>query len=204
MRNLKCYVTLFGWKEFIRKTRIMKEVERVMRKLTMVLVVLAFAFGTMLSMSSCAKKQIGTGEAAKPGMAPAAAAPAPAAAPSTAGVDKAQEVRAFEAEGIYFDFDKSEIKPEAKAVLEKKAAWLRANPSYKVKIEGNCDERGTIDYNLALGDRRAKAAQKYLNALGISMDRMSTISYGKEKPICTEHNEKCWSKNRRDDFKLSM
>ena len=90
-----------------------------------------------------------------------------------------------------------------KRFLEKKAAWLRANPSYKVKIEGNCDERGTNEYNLALGDRRAKAAQKFLNALGISMDRMSTISYGEEKPACTEKNEKCWSKNRRDDFKLS-
>jgi len=176
-----------------------------MRKLMMVLVVLAFAFGTMMMMSSCAKKQIGTGEAA-PAARPAPA-PAPAPALSTKGVDDADklrgEIRAFEAEGIYFDFDKSEIKPEAKAVLEKKAAWLRANSSYKVKIEGNCDERGTNEYNLALGDRRAKAAQKYLNALGISMDRMSTISYGEEKPTCTEKNEKCWSKNRRDDFKLS-
>jgi len=172
-----------------------------MRKLMVVLVVLAFACGTMLMMSSCAKKQVGTGEAA-PAAAPSAAAPA--AAPSTAGVDKAQEVRAFEAEGIYFDYDKSEIKADAKAILEKKAAWLRANPTYKVKIEGNCDERGTNEYNLALGDRRAKAAQKFLNALGISMDRMSTISYGEEKPTCKEKNEKCWSKNRRDDFKLSM
>jgi peptidoglycan-associated lipoprotein len=177
----------------------MKEVERVMRKLMVVLVVLAFACGTMLMMSSCAKKQIGTGEAA-----PAAAPSAPAAAaPSTAGVDMAQDVRAFEAEGIYFDFDKAEIKADAKAILEKKAAWLRANPSYNVKIEGNCDERGTNEYNLALGDRRAKAAQKFLNALGIGMNRMSTISYGEEKPACTEKNEKCWSKNRRDDFKLS-
>jgi peptidoglycan-associated lipoprotein len=178
-----------------------KEVVRVMRKSMMVLVVLAFACGTILMMSSCAKKQVGTGEAA-PAAAPGAPAPA-AAAPSTAGVDMAQDARAFEAEGIYFDFDKAEIKAEAKAILEKKAAWLRANPSYKVKIEGNCDERGTNEYNLALGDRRAKAAQKYLNALGISMDRMSTISYGEEKPACTEKNEKCWSKNRRDDFKLS-
>jgi len=118
-------------------------------------------------------------------------------------VDMAQDVRAFEAEGIYFDFDKAEIKADAKAILEKKAAWLRANPSYNVKIEGNCDERGTNEYNLALGDRRAKAAQKFLNALGIGMNRMSTISYGEEKPACTEKNEKCWSKNRRDDFKLS-
>lgn len=173
-----------------------------MRKLMMVLVVLAFACGTMLMTSSCAKKQVGTGEAAPAAAAPKAAAPS-AAAPSTAGVDTAQDVRAFEAEGIYFDFDKSDIKAEAKAILEKKAAWLRANPSYKVRIEGNCDERGTNEYNLALGDRRAKAAQKYLNALGISMDRMSTISFGEEKPVCKEKTEKCWAQNRRDDFRLS-
>jgi peptidoglycan-associated lipoprotein len=202
MKNSKCYVRAFKREEFSEKTRIMKEAERVMRKLILVLVVLAFACGTMLMMSSCAKKQVGTGEAAPAAAAPAPA-PKPAAPPSTAGVDVAQEVRAFEAEGIYFDFDKSEIRAEAKAILEKKAAWLRANPSYKVKIEGNCDDRGTNEYNLALGDRRAKAAQKYLNALGISMDRMSTISYGEEKPTCNEKNEKCWSKNRRDDFKLS-
>jgi len=202
MENLKCYVVIFRREEFSKKTRILKEVERVMRKLMMVLVVLAFACGTILMMSSCAKKQVGTGEAAPAAAAPKPSAPA-AAAPSTAGVDMAQEARAFEAEGIYFDFDKAEIKAEAKAILEKKAAWLRANSSYKVRIEGNCDERGTNEYNLALGDRRAKAAQKYLNALGISMDRMSTISYGEEKPVCTEKNEKCWSKNRRDDFKLS-
>jgi len=198
---------LFRRKEFGKKTRIMEEVERVMRKLIMVLVVLAFACGTMLMVSSCAKKQIGTGEAATPAAGAPAAAAAAAAAPSTKGVDDADkmrgEIKAFEAEGIYFDYDKSEIKADAKAVLEKKAAWLRANPSYKVKIEGNCDDRGTNEYNLALGDRRAKAAQKYLNALGISMDRMSTISYGEEKPTCTEKNEKCWSKNRRDDFKLA-
>jgi len=175
-----------------------------MKKLMVVLVVLAFACGSMLMMSSCAKKQVGveTAPVAKP-----APVPAPAPAPSTKGVDDADklrgEIRAFESEHIYFDFDKSEIKPEGKAVLEKKAAWLRTNSSYKVKIEGNCDERGTNEYNLALGDRRAKSAQKYLNALGVSMDRMSIISYGEEKPICTDKNEKCWSKNRRDEFKLS-
>jgi len=173
-----------------------------MRKLVMVLVVLAFACGTMLMMSSCAKKQIGTGEAAPAAAAPTPAVPAPAA-PSTAGVDLAQEIRAFEGEGIFFDFDKYDIRPEAKVVLEKKAAWLRANPSFKVRIEGNTDERGTNEYNMALGERRAKAAQKHFNALGISMDRMSTISFGEEKPTCTEKNEKCWSKNRRDDFKLA-
>lgn len=174
-----------------------------MKKLLVGMVVLAFACGSMLMMSSCAKKQVGL-EAPAPVAKPA---PVPAPAPSTKAVDDADklrgEIRAFESEHIHFDFDKSEIKPEAKAVLEKKAAWLRTNSSFKVKIEGHADERGTNEYNLALGDRRAKSAQKYLNALGISMDRMSTISYGEEKPLCTEQNEKCWSRNRRGEFKLS-
>ena len=177
----------------------MEEVERVMRKLIMVLVVLAFACGTMLMMSSCAKKQIGTGEAAPAAAAPKPAVPAPAA-PSTAGVDMAQEIRAFEGEGIFFDFDKYEIKPEAKVVLEKKAAWLRANPSFKVRIEGNTDERGTNEYNLALGERRANAVKKYLVSLGIDADKLYTISYGEELPIDPGHSEDAWSKNRRAHF----
>ena len=121
-------------------------------------------------------------------------------------LEKAQSLRAeiqdFESTHIFFDFDKSDLKPEARMVLEKKAAWLRANPEYKVRIEGHCDERGTNEYNLALGERRANSASRYLNALGVSADRMSTISYGEERPVCTEHNESCWSKNRRDEFKL--
>jgi peptidoglycan-associated lipoprotein len=178
-----------------------------MKKLIMMVIVLAFV-GVSMSMMSCAKKQVGVAQPAKMETKPAPApSPAPAPAPSVTESDMAQklraEIQAFEATNIYFDFDKSEIKPEAKAVLEKKAAWLREHPEYKVSIQGNCDERGTNEYNLALGDRRAKAAMKYLNALGISADRMSTISYGEERPVCTEHNESCWSKNRRDDFRLS-
>ena len=112
------------------------------------------------------------------------------------------EMQAFESTHIYFDFDKSDLKSEARVVLEKKAAWLRANAEYKVRIEGHCDERGTNEYNLALGERRANSASRYLNALGISADRMSTISYGEERPADPGHNEGAWSKNRRDEFKL--
>ena len=103
---------------------------------------------------------------------------------------------------IYFDFDKSNLKPEAIATLKKDAQALKQNPSMKVRIEGNCDERGTSEYNMALGDRRAVSAMKYLTTLGIAADRMTAISYGKEKPSCTEHNEACWSKNRRDDLNV--
>ena len=101
---------------------------------------------------------------------------------------------------IHFDFDRYNIKDDAKPVLEKIAGWLSKNRNVKVLIEGNCDERGTIEYNLALGEKRAKAAKDYLISLGISPARIATISYGKEKPLCTEHNEECWAKNRRDHF----
>ncbi len=113
-----------------------------------------------------------------------------------------EETQAFESEKIYFDFDKSDLKPDARAILDKKAAWLRANPEYSIRIEGNCDERGTIEYNLALGERRAVAAKDYLVALGISGDRIATLSYGEERPADPGHNEQAWAKNRRDEFKL--
>jgi peptidoglycan-associated lipoprotein len=80
------------------------------------------------------------------------------------------------------------------------AEWLKANPKVKIRIEGNCDERGTAEYNQALGQRRAASARKYLTDLGISAGRISLISYGKEKPLCSDRVEGCWQKNRRDDF----
>ncbi len=101
---------------------------------------------------------------------------------------------------VYFDFDKSFIRPDAREILKANAQWLKAHPQTKIKIEGNCDERGTIEYNQALGQRRAASAKKFLTDLGISAARISLVSYGKEKPVCTESTESCWQKNRRDDF----
>ena len=101
---------------------------------------------------------------------------------------------------IHFDFDKSNIKPEYEPVLRANAAWMQAHKNTNVTIEGNCDQRGSVEYNLALGDRRAKSAQNYLINLGIPASRLSTISYGKERPLCTQMNESCWWQNRRDDF----
>jgi OOP family OmpA-OmpF porin len=103
-------------------------------------------------------------------------------------------------EAIYFDFDKYVIKPEGREALKRNAEWLQKNPDKKVVVEGNCDERGTNEYNMALGQRRADAGAKYLMDLGIAKDRVSTVSYGEEKPICKEATEDCWGKNRRDDF----
>lgn len=98
---------------------------------------------------------------------------------------------------VYFDFDSSDILDSQRGTLEAKAAWMKANPNAKLTIEGHCDERGTSEYNLALGDRRAARAKGFLKKLGVSSDRMDTVSYGEEKPAVVGHNEEAWSKNRR-------
>jgi peptidoglycan-associated lipoprotein len=101
---------------------------------------------------------------------------------------------------VYFDFDKYAIRSRDAEILDANARWLRANKDAVVLIEGHCDERGTEEYNLSLGDRRAKATVDYLVAQGIAPARLVTISYGKERPQCSEHNEACWAKNRRAHF----
>ena len=101
---------------------------------------------------------------------------------------------------IYFDFDKSFVRDDAKSVMKKNAEWLKANPKAKIRIEGNCDEQGTVEYNQALGQRRSVSAKKYLTEMGVASSRISLISFGKEKPVCTNSAESCWQKNRRDDF----
>jgi peptidoglycan-associated lipoprotein len=102
---------------------------------------------------------------------------------------------------IHFDFDKSNIRPDAARTLDANAEWLRANTTMLVLIEGHCDERGTNEYNLVLGERRAKATMNYLVSRGIASDRFTLVSYGEERPVCTDHNEACWAKNRRAHFK---
>lgn len=99
---------------------------------------------------------------------------------------------------IHLDFDKYDIRPEDALILQKNAALLMKHPGVKIQIEGHCDERGTVEYNLALGERRANNAKKYLISLGIANDHISTISYGKERPLDPGHNEEAWTKNRRD------
>jgi peptidoglycan-associated lipoprotein len=103
---------------------------------------------------------------------------------------------------IYFDFDKSDLRPDAREGLQANAGYLKGNSSVQITIEGNCDERGSNEYNLALGKRRAEAAYKYLVDLGVESSRMTTVSYGEEKPAAEGHNELAWAKNRRDEFKV--
>jgi peptidoglycan-associated lipoprotein len=105
-----------------------------------------------------------------------------------------------EVQDAYFDFNKADIRADAREALGRTANFLRSYPQIKVTIEGHCDERGSTEYNIALGDRRASATKQYLVSLGIAADRVSTTSFGKEKPFCMESNEDCWQKNRRGHF----
>ena len=104
---------------------------------------------------------------------------------------------------IHFGYNDSTIQEQDGSVLKSNASWLQAHPQTKVQVEGFCDERGSEEYNIALGAKRAQAGKDYLVTLGIGGDRLSTISYGKELPLCTEHDESCWAQNRRDHFSVS-
>jgi peptidoglycan-associated lipoprotein len=106
-------------------------------------------------------------------------------------------------EDIFFEFDSAVLLPEAQEILKKKAEWLINNSDITATIEGHCDERGTNEYNLALGDRRAASAKTFLMDLGIAGSRLSCISYGEERPVDPGHNEKAWAKNRRDHFTIN-
>jgi peptidoglycan-associated lipoprotein len=122
---------------------------------------------------------------------PAVEAPA-RAAPSPSEFFAVPDLRA-----IHFAFDRSDIRPGDRAILDANAEWLRAHPDHLVLIEGHCDERGTAEYNLALGERRARATMDYLVTRGIAETRMTITSYGFERPVCTQHTEGCWARNRR-------
>ncbi|HVB33427.1 MAG TPA: peptidoglycan-associated lipoprotein Pal [Patescibacteria group bacterium] len=104
----------------------------------------------------------------------------------------------------FFDFNKADIRPDARDALTQTAEFLRSHPNTDVTIEGHCDERGSLEYNLGLGQRRADAAKQFLLSLGISAGRMNTMSWGKEHPFCTEHNETCWQENRRAHFVMAQ
>lgn len=170
---------------------------------------------------SCAKKQVTTAE---PGMEMTAEeAAAQQAAEDEAAAREAERLRRerearyraeaaemsaealrqrFEEENVHFDFDKYVLTPQAMMVLDEKAVYLRDNRRVRVLVEGHADERGTNEYNLALGDRRANSAKNYLIKSGVDASRFTTISYGEEQPLCNQRNESCWSKNRRAQFRI--
>ena len=123
-----------------------------------------------------------------------------------APVEKTEEkvtLRESDLNTIYFDYDKSVIKADQRSRLEKNAQLLKDNPSVKLLLEGHCDERGSNEYNIALGDRRAKSVQRFLSDYGISSSRVQTVSYGEERPASSGHNESAWSQNRRCEFTIT-
>ncbi|HZV95517.1 MAG TPA: peptidoglycan-associated lipoprotein Pal [Candidatus Nitrosocosmicus sp.] len=127
--------------------------------------------------------------------APATAAPAPGTPPRPSEFSENSNLK-----DVFFDFDKYDIRADDAKTLDSNAGWLKSNANNLVLIEGHCDERGTNEYNLALGERRAKATMNYLVSQGIQANRITIISYGKERPVCNEKSEGCWQKNRRAHF----
>ena len=139
-----------------------------------------------------------SGPAGPGGPPPSTPGPAPRAA--TVRPAPGEFMAIAELKDIHFDFDKYDVGADDAKVLDANASWLKSNANHLVLIEGHCDERGTNEYNLALGERRAKSAMNYLVSQGVQASRITIISYGEERPLCTEHNEACWAKNRRAHF----
>ena len=151
----------------------------------------------LLAMASCAKKKMPTEE--RPTTHPVTQD----ASNKPEGTEQPKRtVQESQFRTVYFDFDRYNLRPDAKAALDADYALLRDFPDVFVKIEGHCDERGTVEYNLSLGEKRAKATMDYLSGLGISSSRLSIISYGKERPAVAGNNESAWSKNRRCEFRV--
>lgn len=187
-----------------------------MNKFFSFLISICFVFSIMFISAGCAKK------APVPSVAPKAEEPSmseeslpgfpggePYGGPEGAGKEfqaapgssiSKEFAATSDLSAVHFDFDRYDIKPEDQAILNRNAAWLLDHPNIFVKIEGHCDSRGTLDYNLALGDKRAHAIKSYLISLGVDSSKISPISYGEERPLCSERNKSCWSQNRRGEF----
>ena len=163
------------------------------------------ASAAVLVLASCSAKPpktaAGTREnAALPpatSVAPPGSAQPPSLEPDILSADLATLNRKGYLKDAFFDYDRAELREDARAALLADAQWLKKYPSAKIMIEGHCDERGTEEYNFALGDRRANAAREYLASLGVPATRIASVSYGKERPFCSQETESCWQENRR-------
>jgi peptidoglycan-associated lipoprotein len=181
-----------------------------MQKTKRLMPVIFLVILALLITASCSKKAVTTTKDPMYGSTQTAATPEQTSTSVQQGdlvqsqtisaADSAERVMMVMLEDIYFEFDKSTLTPQAKETLVKKAEWLRANLDVSVIIEGHCDERGTNEYNLALGDRRGANTMTFLVDLGISPSRLTIISYGEERPLVSGHNEEAWAKNRRAHF----
>jgi peptidoglycan-associated lipoprotein len=178
------------------------------RKLPILPCLALLAVGSLALVTACKQKPPTTVQEKRP----TEASPAPAATPVPPPVGSApitddtqkvmsQSIQEMNQRGYlqdaYFDYDKYELRDDARSALATDAEWLKKFSTIQILIEGHCDDRGTNEYNLALGERRANAAKDYLVSLGLDGGRVKTVSYGEERPFCTEANEACWAKNRR-------
>jgi len=150
-----------------------------------------------LVLGACTHKQEAVNTAPPPAAPPPAAQPAPAPVTSSIIPGSAQDFKVNVGDTVHFAFDQYNVEESDKSILGRQAAWLQKYPAVRVSVEGHADERGTREYNLALGARRANAVKEFLVSQGVSAGRIETISYGKERPICTESSESCWAQNRR-------
>ena len=179
-----------------------------LRKMVTLLLGVAFLGGCVCS-SGCARKAKSL-DAAVPETTPAAVQTA-SLDQGEAPLNQDQRIRELmlakaseEMQTVYFDYDSSILRSDATVRLDRAVEWLKQNPDVVIQIEGHCDERGTDAYNLALGERRAFAARRYLISLGVNPDRIFTISYGEEQPAVAGRGESAWQYNRRDEFKISL
>ncbi|HKI67981.1 MAG TPA: peptidoglycan-associated lipoprotein Pal [Verrucomicrobiae bacterium] len=180
---------------------------------------LVLGLALTLMATGCKKKPYGvTPIPGRTGPAPGELNQAPAIAPDNGGVNSSpsgmtplgntdftgwkEDTQTFAAQTVHFDFDSAVVRSSDKPKIAVVASYLKANPSQAVRVEGNCDERGTEEYNRSLGERRALAVREVLINMGVSPDRVATISYGEDRPVDPGHNEAAWAKNRRDDFVL--
>jgi len=156
------------------------------------LLLVALASATLM-FAGCSKKTEVTTDTAP-------SKPVAASTVETVAPVAVEEVMKPSSNSIYFAFDQSDLDASARATLDGYAAWLNANAGQKVTVEGNCDERGSREYNLALGQRRADSVRDYLSALGVSANNIDTVSFGEERPVCKGSGEACWAQNRRGDI----
>ncbi len=157
----------------------------------------------LLGACETASTETGKGSGSGAATTPAPMAKAPMAADTGIKAGSQQDLVVNVGDRVFFDFDKFNVRPDQAPVLNKQVAWLKANPSVTVVVEGHCDERGTREYNLALGERRANSVKDYLVAAGVNPERLKTISYGKERPVALGSTEEAWSQNRRGVTKVS-
>jgi peptidoglycan-associated lipoprotein len=173
---------------------------------------IAAVLGAVLALAAgCKKKPPTTTPEAVPPPPTAVEVPPPTPAPPPSSAREAsvlsEDLQTLNAKGYlkdaFFDFDKADLREDARTALAADASWLKQFASIKVLVEGHCDERGTEEYNLSLGQNRASSVKDYLTSLGVEGSRVNTVSYGKARPFCTDHDENCWQQNRRGHFVIT-